>query len=89
MSYALLYDSTSCIGCRLCEKACAEHHNLPYDDQIAKEEKLSAHKLTAVTTHAEKFMRRLCMNCLEPTCVSVCPVAALQKHPDGPVQRPG
>lgn len=81
----LLYDSTMCIGCRLCEKGCAEHHNLPYDDTIGAEEKLSAHKLTAITTHGDKFMRRFCMNCLEPTCVSVCPVAALRKNANGPV----
>jgi formate dehydrogenase iron-sulfur subunit len=85
MPRAILYDSTMCIGCRLCEKACAEHHNLAYNDDIAKEEKLSAHKLTAVTTHGDKFMRRFCMNCVAPTCVSVCPVAALQKSALGPV----
>jgi formate dehydrogenase iron-sulfur subunit len=85
MSKAILYDSTMCVGCRLCEKACAEHHNLPYDDDIAKEEVLSAHKLTAVTTHGDKFMRKFCMNCISPTCASVCPVAALQKSALGPV----
>ena len=85
MAKAILYDSTMCIGCRLCEKACAEHHNLPYDDDVAKEEKLSAHKLTAVTTHGDKFMRRFCMNCVSPTCASVCPVAALKKSALGPV----
>lgn len=85
MPKAILYDSTMCIGCRLCEKACAEHHNLPYDDAISAEEKLSAHKLTAITTHGDKFMRRFCMNCLNPTCVSVCPVGALRKNALGPV----
>jgi len=85
MPKGLLYDSTMCIGCRLCEKGCAEHHKMPYDEVIASEEKLSAHKLTAITTHGDKFMRRLCMNCLDPTCVSVCPVAALQKSTNGPV----
>ena len=85
MAKGILYDSTMCIGCRACEKACSEHHNLAYDDGIALEEKLSAHKLTAITTHGDKFMRRLCMNCLQPTCVSVCPVAALQKTANGPV----
>jgi formate dehydrogenase iron-sulfur subunit len=85
MPKAILYDSTMCIGCRLCEKACAEHHNLSYNESIAAEEKLSAHKLTAVTTHADKFMRRFCMNCLTPTCVSVCPVGALSKSARGPV----
>jgi formate dehydrogenase iron-sulfur subunit len=27
----------------------------------------------------------MCQHCLYPTCVSVCPVGALQKHPEGPV----
>lgn len=85
MSKALLYDSTLCIGCRLCEEACAKYNGLPYNDAIAKEEKLSAHKVTAITTHKDKFMRRICMNCLAPSCVSACPVGALQKRADGPV----
>jgi len=85
MSKAILYDSTQCIGCKLCEKACADRNKLPYDDKIGAEEKLSAHKLTAVEVRGDKFMRRLCMNCEEPTCASVCPVAAIRKNPEGPV----
>ena len=30
-------------------------------------------------------MRRLCMNCAEPACASVCPVGALRKTAAGPV----
>lgn len=85
MSKAILYDATICIGCRACEKACADEHSLPYDDAIAAEEKQSEHKFTAVLTRGDKFMRRLCMNCQDPTCVSACPVAALRKTPEGPV----
>jgi len=85
MSKAILYDSTLCIGCKACEGACAERWGLPYNDQIAAEQTISAHKLTAVETHGDKFCRRLCMNCLQPTCVSVCPVGALQKTALGPV----
>ena len=85
MSKAILYDSTLCIGCRACEGGCAERWGLPYNDKIAAEERISAHKLTAVETHGERFSRRLCMHCAEPTCVSVCPVGALQKTPLGPV----
>jgi formate dehydrogenase iron-sulfur subunit len=85
MGKAILYDTTRCIGCRLCEAACAERWGLPYDERIAAEEQLSEHKLTTVVTHGERFTRRLCMHCLEPTCVSVCPVAALQKTSLGPV----
>ncbi len=85
MSKALLYDSTICIGCRQCEQACASQNKLPYDDSIAAEEQQSAHKLTCIVTRGDKFMRRLCMNCNEPSCASVCPVGALQKTALGPV----
>jgi formate dehydrogenase iron-sulfur subunit len=85
MSKAILYDSTLCVGCRACEGACAEKWGNPYDDNIAKQEKLSAAKLTAVRTFGERYSRRLCMHCQEPTCASVCPVGALRKTELGPV----
>jgi formate dehydrogenase iron-sulfur subunit len=85
MAFAILFDSTKCVGCRSCEAACAEKWNHPYNDQIAAEEKLSSHKLTTVVTRGEKYLRRLCMHCLEPACVSACPVGALEKTPQGPV----
>jgi formate dehydrogenase iron-sulfur subunit len=85
MSKAILYDATLCVDCKQCEQACADRNKLPYNDTIAAEEKQSAHKLTVVLDKKDKFMRRLCMNCLDPTCVSVCPVAALHKTPEGPV----
>lgn len=85
MARALLFDSTLCVGCRECERACSEGHQLPYDDRIAKEEKTSAHKLTAIRTFGERFSRKLCMHCLDPACASVCPVAALEKTAAGPV----
>src|SRR5690349_18484903 len=85
MSKAILYDSTLCIGCKACEGACAERWGLPYDEKIAAEETISAHKLTAIETHGEKFSRRLCMNCAQPACASVCPVGAIRKTELGPV----
>ena len=85
MSKALLYDSTLCINCKQCEQACADQNKLPYDDAIAAEPQQSAHKLTVVLARGDKFMRRLCMNCQDPSCASVCPVGALQKTALGPV----
>ena len=85
MSKAILYDATLCVGCKLCEQACAERNKLPYDERIAAEQKQSAHKFTVVLTRGDKFMRRMCMNCDDPSCASVCPVAALRKTADGPV----
>ena len=85
MSKALLYDATVCIGCKQCEQACAEKNKLRYDDAVAAEPKQSDHKYTVVLTKGDKFMRRLCMNCQEPACASVCPVGALRKTSAGPV----
>ncbi len=85
MSKALLYDATLCIGCKRCEEACAAQNQLPYNDTVAAEEKQSEHKFTIVMTKGDKFMRRLCMSCQDPTCASVCPVGALTKTPAGPV----
>jgi formate dehydrogenase iron-sulfur subunit len=85
MSKALLYDATVCIGCKQCEQACADKNKLRYDDTVAAEQRQSDHKYTIVLTKDDKFMRRLCMNCQEPACASVCPVGALKKTAAGPV----
>jgi formate dehydrogenase iron-sulfur subunit len=85
MSKGILYDATLCINCKQCEQGCATENGLPYDETIAGQEFTSAHKYTAVLNHQDKFMRRLCMNCDDPACASVCPVGALKKTALGPV----
>ncbi|MFB3776722.1 MAG: 4Fe-4S dicluster domain-containing protein [Bryobacteraceae bacterium] len=82
---AILFDSTMCVGCRACEEACSTKWGLTYNESVASEERLSERKLTTVVTRGERFARRLCMHCVEPTCVSVCPVGAFQKTSLGPV----
>jgi formate dehydrogenase iron-sulfur subunit len=89
MPKALLYDATLCIGCLECERACAAQNKLPYPESIEKQKKTSEFKYTYVAVKqqpdGEKYMRRLCMHCNEPTCVSACPVGALVKTKNGPV----
>jgi len=97
--YALLFDSTLCIGCRSCEIACAKDNELgrtpeeifkgrPAEDSRA----LAPDVFTYVTFHQVEadpstaaFGKVQCMHCIEPACVSSCPVAALEKTPEGPV----
>jgi formate dehydrogenase iron-sulfur subunit len=81
MSVGLLFDATRCIGCGACSAACKEQNGLP----LPIEEQQTAYTWTTVRAEAGTNIRRLCMHCLEPTCASVCPVAALQKTPEGPV----
>jgi formate dehydrogenase iron-sulfur subunit len=86
MTKAILYDATLCVGCLQCEVACAEQNKLTYNDAIAAEKKTSAHKFTYVMTRSdEKYMRKLCMHCVDPACASVCPVGAMHKTALGPV----
>lgn len=92
-SASMLYDSTICVGCRACQTACKRRANLPHEtDSQALYEKpndLSADTWTLIKLYqGEKgtsFIKNQCMHCIDPACVSVCPVAALIKLPEGPV----
>ncbi len=81
MNAGLLFDATKCIGCGACSAACKEQNDLPLPIESAP----TAYTWTTVEEYDGTFVRRLCMHCLEPTCVSVCPVGALRKTPEGPV----
>jgi formate dehydrogenase iron-sulfur subunit len=81
MSVGLLFDATRCVGCGACSAACKEQNDLP----LPIEAQPTAYTWTTVQAIAGTHMRRLCMHCLEPTCVSVCPVGALRKTEEGPV----
>ncbi|MGB7621091.1 MAG: 4Fe-4S dicluster domain-containing protein [Terriglobia bacterium] len=81
MSKGLLIDITKCIGCRSCEAACKAQNKLPENNDTD----LTATTYTKVMERGDRFVRKMCMHCQNPTCVSVCPVGALQKTTYGPV----
>lgn len=92
-SASMLYDSTLCVGCRACQTACKRRSDLPHeiDSQELYEmpRDLSADTWTLIQLYqgeeGESFVKHQCMHCIDPACVSVCPVAALQKTEEGPV----
>jgi|SRR5215831_1015130 len=82
---ALLFDSTMCIGCGACYGACKEKNHLSVTAGNFLQDDLSVETYTVVNRRQHQYIRRLCMHCEEPTCVSVCPVGALVKTEAGPV----
>ena len=76
-SRALLVDVTRCIGCRSCAKACKESHGFPGNGE---ETELDAVTYTVVLDKGnDRYLRRMCMHCADPSCAGACPVGALTK----------
>ena len=81
--HAYLFDATRCIDCRACMIACTVENNVPMSDSyiwVAGQGVMGSYPDLKRGT-----MPYHCMHCLEPDCVSACPVGAWQKREDGPV----
>ncbi len=86
---SILTDVTLCIGCEECVKACRETNNTGEDKPWRWQREiddLSASRWTTIVSRpGRNYVRKQCRHCLEPACVSVCPVGAMHKTPEGPV----
>jgi formate dehydrogenase iron-sulfur subunit len=88
-SPAILVDTTRCTGCEECVDACKQVNDLGADRLRPGQEGVDGLSSTRFTTilrrPGDHFVKQQCRHCLEPTCVSVCLVGAMQKTPEGPV----
>ena len=82
----VLVDTTRCVGCRSCEMACADAHGLEVPDigdtsVLEKIRPTSEKQWTLVnrfqTEKGEVFVKKQCMQCNQPGCVSACLVKAM------------
>ena len=84
----ILVDVTKCTGCSTCVQACVEANHLGQDHPTVQAEPdgLSADRWLAIVQSPEgQPVRKSCRHCVEPACVSVCPVGAMYKTPEGAV----
>jgi Fe-S-cluster-containing dehydrogenase component len=83
----MLYDSTRCVGCLACVAACKEANALPLEAKDDPPRMLGNNTKNVVKTvdaeGGKAFMKRQCMHCVDPSCVSVCMLGALHKEGEG------
>lgn len=90
----MLYDSTKCIGCKACMVACNEANDLPPDTRLSDGRwhmplDLNEQTKNIIKVHRDPdsgsyaFVKRQCMHCLDPACVSACMLGAMRKGEHG------
>lgn len=91
-SWGILVDLTRCNGCDSCALACKEANQRPEPDVVPTSLNSDAYTFVdrrQIVTDAgitqQIPVKRQCMHCLQPACVSACTVGALRKTPEGPV----
>lgn len=97
----VLVDTTLCVGCRTCEKACnLINEDLPprpseyFKDEavFAERRRMDAGAYTVVNRYENRnergnpvYTKFQCMHCVYPACESACIVGAFSREPNGAV----
>ena len=93
----LLYDTTVCIGCKACVGACTAANGLEPDTALSGGIWQMPVDLNPQTKNIiqlyrsndggeSSFIKRQCMQCVDPACASACPFSALSKGKFGIVE---
>lgn len=76
--YALIIDTTRCVGCGACQKACQIANDLPEGSSYI-------HFVTQGDPVRPTFLPVQCQHCANPPCASVCPARATYHTEEGVV----
>jgi anaerobic dimethyl sulfoxide reductase subunit B len=88
MTYAFVFDESSCTGCKACQIACKDKNNLPLGVLWRRVYEVNGGKWrqTGDAWTSTVFAYNLsiaCNHCVHPKCAGVCPVDAYEVRPDG------
>ncbi|HPQ72090.1 MAG TPA: 4Fe-4S dicluster domain-containing protein [bacterium] len=78
--WGFLIDLRKCIGCQTCEVTCKMENDVHLGVWRSWVKQVEKGEYPRVS---RGFLPLLCNNCDNPICVTVCPVNANQKRPDG------
>ena len=76
--YRFHFDMTRCIGCKCCVVACNEQNGNPADILWRRVGEIEGGRYPDTRRH---YLSMGCNHCLEPTCMTGCPVDAYAKDP--------
>jgi Fe-S-cluster-containing dehydrogenase component/formate-dependent nitrite reductase membrane component NrfD len=80
MQYGFVIDQRRCIGCHACTVACKSENDVPLGDFRTWVKYAEVGSFPQVRRH---FAVLRCNQCTDAPCVTICPVVALHKRPDG------
>jgi Fe-S-cluster-containing dehydrogenase component len=80
MQYGFVLDHRKCIGCHACTVACKAENDVPVGSFRTWVKYTEIGEFPQVRRH---FAVLRCNQCTSAPCVTICPVTALHKRPDG------
>jgi len=86
--YAFFFDSAACSGCKACQVACQDKHDLVDGRRWRRVYEITGGHWTPqgpAWTHSvfAYYVSVACNHCARPICVEVCPTTAMHKRADG------
>ena len=80
MQYGFVINQETCIGCHACTVACKAENDVPVGGFRTNVKYVDIGKYPTVKRN---FLVQRCNHCTDAPCVTICPVNALSKRPDG------
>jgi anaerobic dimethyl sulfoxide reductase subunit B (iron-sulfur subunit) len=85
---AFFFDASACSGCKTCQIACKDHHDLPIGQLWRRVYEIAGGGWRTVNgVWSSKLcvyhLSMSCNHCEKPACVEVCPEGAAKKRDDG------